>query len=44
MILVTTPIGRDIGKGTIRKVKFRMHTLTGERMAVKILDKDIITM
>lgn len=35
-------IGRTIGKGTFGKVKLGTHTLTGEKVAVKILEKDRI--
>ena len=35
-------IGRTIGKGTFGKVKLGIHTLTGEKVAVKILEKDKI--
>jgi 5'-AMP-activated protein kinase catalytic alpha subunit len=35
-------IGRDLGKGTFGKVKVGTHILTGEKVAVKILEKDKI--
>lgn len=35
-------IGRTIGKGTFGKVKLGIHNLTGEKVAVKILEKDKI--
>ena len=35
-------IGRTIGKGTFGKVKLGAHSLTGEKVAVKILEKDKI--
>lgn len=35
-------IGKDIGEGTFGKVKQGMHILTGEKVAVKILEKDKI--
>ena len=35
-------IGRTIGKGTFGKVKLGTHTLTGEKVAVKILEKEKI--
>ena len=35
-------IGRTIGKGTFGKVKLGIHTLTNEKVAVKILEKDKI--
>jgi 5'-AMP-activated protein kinase catalytic alpha subunit len=36
------PIGKSLGKGTFGKVKQATHTLTGEKVAVKILEKDKI--
>lgn len=35
-------IGKTIGEGTFGKVKLGIHTLTGEKVAVKILQKDKI--
>jgi len=35
-------LGKSIGEGTFGKVKQGMHTLTGEKVAVKILEKDKI--
>ncbi len=35
-------IGKTIGKGTFGKVKLGNHNLTGEKVAVKILEKDKI--
>lgn len=35
-------IGKSLGKGTFGKVKQATHTLTGEKVAVKILEKDKI--
>eukprot|EP00347_Sterkiella_histriomuscorum_P021476 403333846 len=35
-------LGRDLGKGTFGKVKVGTHILTGEKVAVKILEKDKI--
>ncbi len=35
-------LGRDLGKGTFGKVKVGTHMLTGEKVAVKILEKDKI--
>lgn len=32
-------IGKTIGEGTFGKVKLGTHTLTGERVAIKILVK-----
>jgi 5'-AMP-activated protein kinase catalytic alpha subunit len=33
---------KTLGKGTFGKVKLGVHNLTGERVAVKILEKDKI--
>ena len=30
-------LGRDLGKGTFGKVKVGTHTLTGEKVAIKVL-------
>lgn len=35
-------LGKSIGEGTFGKVKQGLHTLTGEKVAVKILEKDKI--
>ncbi len=35
-------IGKTIGEGTFGKVKLGTHTLTGERVAIKILVKEKI--
>jgi serine/threonine protein kinase len=35
-------LGKSLGKGTFGKVKQATHTLTGEKVAVKILEKDKI--
>lgn len=35
-------LGKSIGEGTFGKVKQGIHTLTGEKVAVKILEKDKI--
>ena len=35
-------IGRDLGKGTFGKVKVGTHTLTSEKVAIKVLEKDKI--
>jgi len=35
-------LGRDLGKGTFGKVRVGTHTLTDEKVAVKILEKDKI--
>ena len=34
---------KTIGEGTFGKVKLGIHTLTGEKVAIKILEKDLIT-
>jgi 5'-AMP-activated protein kinase catalytic alpha subunit len=34
---------KTIGEGTFGKVKLGIHTLTGEKVAIKILEKDRIT-
>ena len=35
-------LGRDLGKGTFGKVKVGTHTLTGEKVAIKVLEKEKI--
>lgn len=35
-------LGNEVGEGTFGKVKLGKHILTGERVAVKILEKDRI--
>ena len=35
-------LSKTIGKGTFGKVKLGVHNLTGEKVAVKILEKDKI--
>ena len=35
-------VDKTIGKGTFGKVKLGVHSLTNERVAVKILEKDKI--
>ena len=36
-------MGKSIGEGTFGKVKMGTHTLTGEKVAIKILEKERIT-
>jgi len=36
-------LGKTIGEGTFGKVKLGTHLLTGEKVAIKILEKDRIT-
>lgn len=35
-------IGKTLGEGTFGKVKYAVHTVTGEAVAIKVLDKDKI--
>ncbi len=35
-------IGKTLGEGTFGKVRLGTHTLTGEKVAIKILEKDKI--
>lgn len=35
-------IGKSLGQGTFGKVRLGTHTLTGEKVAIKILEKDKI--
>ncbi len=35
-------IGRDLGKGTFGEVMIGTHTFTGEKVAIKVLEKDKI--
>ena len=35
-------LGRTLGKGTFGKVKESIHTLTNEKVAVKVLNKNRI--
>lgn len=35
-------IGKTLGQGTFGKVKIATHTITGEQVAIKILQKDKI--
>lgn len=36
-------LSKTIGEGTFGKVRLGSHTLTGEKVAIKILEKDRIT-
>lgn len=33
-------VGRTLGQGTFGKVKLAVHILTGEQVAIKVLEKD----
>ena len=35
-------LGKSLGQGTFGKVRLGTHTLTGEKVAIKILEKDKI--
>ena len=35
-------LGKTLGKGTFGKVKQAMHTLTKQKVAIKIIDKNTI--
>ncbi|MED6227696.1 CBL-interacting serine/threonine-protein kinase 23, partial [Stylosanthes scabra] len=35
-------LGRTLGEGTFAKVKFAKNTVTGDNVAIKILDKEKI--
>jgi len=37
-----TFVGRSLGQGTFGKVRVGTHTITGEKVAIKILEKDRI--
>jgi len=36
-------VGKVIGEGTFGKVRLGTHSLTGEKVAIKVLEKDRIT-
>lgn len=42
MCVSTCYIGKTLGEGTFGKVKMGTHILTGEKVAIKILEKDRI--
>ena len=42
LIQILTYTGKHLGKGTFGQVKLGQHTLTGEKVAIKILEKDKI--
>lgn len=35
-------IGKDLGKGTFGKVKVGTHSMSGEKVAIKVLEKERI--
>ena len=35
-------LGKTLGEGTFGKVKLGVHLLTGERVAVKVLEKAVV--
>jgi 5'-AMP-activated protein kinase catalytic alpha subunit len=40
--ILNNSIGKSLGQGTFGKVRLGTHTLTGEKVAIKILEKDKI--
>ena len=40
--MLIVPVGKTLGEGTFGKVRLGTHTLTGEKVAIKILEKDKI--
>ena len=42
LINILCILGRDLGKGTFGKVKVGTHQLSGEKVAIKVLEKDKI--
>ena len=36
-------LGKTLGEGTFGKVRIATHVLTGEKVAVKVLEKDRVT-
>ena len=41
-LLIFIYIGRSLGQGTFGKVRLGTHLITGEKVAIKILEKDKI--
>ena len=42
LFFICVSIGRSLGSGTFGKVRIGTHTITGEKVAIKILEKDRI--
>lgn len=42
LVSILIEIGKTIGEGTFGKVKLATHILTGEKVAIKILEKERI--
>ena len=42
LILLFFILGRSLGQGTFGKVRLGTHLITGEKVAIKILEKDKI--
>jgi len=42
LVYILIEIGKTIGEGTFGKVKLATHILTGEKVAIKILEKERI--
>lgn len=42
MSIVKFEIGKTLGQGTFGKVRLGTHSITGENVAIKILEKDKI--
>jgi 5'-AMP-activated protein kinase, catalytic alpha subunit len=40
--IIKINIGRSLGQGTFGKVRLGTHLITGEKVAIKILEKDKI--
>ena len=41
-LLILIYLGRSLGQGTFGKVRLGTHLITGEKVAIKILEKDKI--